>query len=60
VKLEEAGPLMCSGLTAYKATKVSGVKAGGWVVLSGAGGGLGHWGLQYAKAMVTSITWMLK
>lgn len=29
----------------------SGVKPGQWIVLPGAGGGLGHFGVQYAKAM---------
>jgi len=41
---EEAGPLMCGGVTAYTACKRSAVKPGQWVVLPGAGGGLGHLG----------------
>lgn len=48
---EEAGPIMCGGVTAYSACKRSGVKPGGWIVLPGAGGGLGHFAVQYAKAM---------
>ncbi|GAB7324998.1 hypothetical protein MBLNU13_g08799t1 [Cladosporium sp. NU13] len=48
---EEAGPIMCGGVTAYTACKRSAVKPGQWLVVSGAGGGLGHLGLQYAKAM---------
>ncbi|KAF2995996.1 Mitochondrial beta-keto-acyl synthase [Curvularia kusanoi] len=51
VKDEEAGPIMCGGLTAYVACKRSGVKPGGWIIVIGAGGGLGHLGIQYAKAM---------
>ncbi|KAJ9621573.1 hypothetical protein H2203_007060 [Taxawa tesnikishii (nom. ined.)] len=48
---EEAGPIMCGGVTAYVAMKRSAVKPGQWVVVIGAGGGLGHLGVQYAKAM---------
>lgn len=49
---EEAGPIMCGGVTAYTACKRSAVKPGQWIVLPGAGGGLGHFAVQYAKAMV--------
>ena len=38
-------------MTAYSACKRSNVKPGQWIVLPGAGGGLGHFGVQYAKAM---------
>ncbi|KAK4999104.1 hypothetical protein LTR66_001780 [Elasticomyces elasticus] len=48
---EEAGPIMCGGVTAYTACKRSGVRPGQWIVMPGAGGGLGHLGVQYAKAM---------
>ncbi|KAK6434889.1 hypothetical protein LTR95_008927 [Oleoguttula sp. CCFEE 5521] len=53
---EEAGPIMCAGVTSYAALKKSEVRPGQWVVLTGAGGGqilhsLGHLGIQYAKAM---------
>lgn len=48
---EEAGPLMCGGVTAYTACKRSAVRPGQWIVLPGAGGGLGHLAVQYAKAM---------
>lgn len=51
VKDEEAGPIMCGGVTAYTACKRSAVRPGQWIVVLGAGGGLGHFGLQYAKAM---------
>jgi propanol-preferring alcohol dehydrogenase len=33
------------GLTVYRALKYSNAKIGEWVVLPGAGGGLGHLGL---------------
>lgn len=42
---------MCGGVTAYTACKRSGVRPGQWIVLPGAGGGLGHLAVQYAKAM---------
>lgn len=42
---------MCGGVTAYTALKRSAVAPGQWVVLPGAGGGLGHFAVQYAKAM---------
>ncbi|KAK3080947.1 hypothetical protein LTS18_011680 [Coniosporium uncinatum] len=48
---EEAGPIMCGGVTAYTACKRSMVKPGQWLVVTGAGGGLGHFALQYGKAM---------
>lgn len=42
---------MCGGVTSYVACKRSQVKPGQWIVLSGAGGGVGHLAIQYAKAM---------
>ncbi|CAK7234826.1 hypothetical protein SCUCBS95973_009065 [Sporothrix curviconia] len=48
---EEAGPIMCGGVTAYNACKRSKVRPGEWIVILGAGGGLGHLGVQYAKAL---------
>jgi propanol-preferring alcohol dehydrogenase len=42
---------MCGGVTAYVACKRSAAKPGQWLVITGAGGGLGHLGIQYAKAM---------
>jgi alcohol dehydrogenase, propanol-preferring len=36
-------------VTVYKALKESGIQAGEWVVIPGAGGGLGHLAVQYAK-----------
>ncbi|TQB67919.1 hypothetical protein MPDQ_004382 [Monascus purpureus] len=48
---EEAAPILCGGVTAYSACKRSGVKTGQWIALIGAGGGLGHLAIQYARAM---------
>lgn len=46
----EAAPLICAGITTYKGLKETQAKPGQWVVISGIGG-LGHLGVQYAKAM---------
>lgn len=43
-------PLMCAGLTVYNALRVSGAQPGDLVAVQGIGG-LGHLGIQYAKAM---------
>jgi len=49
LSLQDAAPILCAGVTVYKALKESGVKAGEWVVIPGAGGGLGHLAIQYAN-----------
>lgn len=46
-----AGPIMCSGSTIYCSLKEAGLKPGDWAVFPGAGGGVGHMGVQLAKAM---------
>ncbi|KAI9029170.1 alcohol dehydrogenase 1, partial [Hyaloraphidium curvatum] len=46
-----AGPIMCSGATVWAALKKAGTKPGDWVVIPGAGGGVGHFGVQYAKIL---------
>jgi propanol-preferring alcohol dehydrogenase len=46
----EAAPLICAGVTTYKGIKVSEARPGEWIAISGIGG-LGHLGIQYAKAM---------
>ncbi|MGW9229700.1 alcohol dehydrogenase AdhP [Pseudorhizobium sp. NPDC055634] len=43
-------PILCAGVTTYKGLKETEARPGEWVVVSGVGG-LGHVGLQYAKAM---------
>lgn len=48
---EEIAPIVCAGVTAYKGIKVSGATPGSWMIISGAGGGVGALGVQYAKAM---------
>jgi len=49
--LEAMSPILCAGLTVYKALKETNVRSGQTVVITGAGGGLGSLALQYAKAM---------
>ena len=46
----EAAPLICAGITTYKGIKETEAKPGEWIAISGIGG-LGHLGVQYAKAM---------
>lgn len=47
---QDAAALICAGITTYKGIKVANVRAGEWIAISGAGG-LGHFAIQYAKAM---------
>ncbi|KAK9467835.1 chaperonin 10-like protein [Lipomyces arxii] len=49
--LAKIAPILCAGITVYKALKESGAKPGQWVAITGAGGGLGTLCIQYAKAM---------
>jgi propanol-preferring alcohol dehydrogenase len=46
----QAAPLICAGITTYKGIKQTETKPGEWIAISGCGG-LGHLGIQYAKAM---------
>jgi alcohol dehydrogenase, propanol-preferring len=46
----DAAPLICAGITSYKGIKETQARPGEWIVISGVGG-LGHLGIQYAKAM---------
>jgi len=43
-----AAPLLCAGITMYSAITKLNLKPGQWLVLPGAGGGLGHLGVQIA------------
>jgi propanol-preferring alcohol dehydrogenase len=45
-----AAPVLCAGVTTYKGIKETDTRPGQWIVISGVGG-LGHVGVQYAKAM---------
>ena len=46
----EAASILCAGVTVYRAIKYSNTKIGDWIVLPGAGGGLG----QVAKVRGTA------
>ncbi|EMG47886.1 Alcohol dehydrogenase 1 [Candida maltosa Xu316] len=49
--LANVAPILCAGVTVYKALKTADLSAGEWVAISGAGGGLGSLAVQYAVAM---------
>ncbi|KAK1090707.1 hypothetical protein LTR48_007772 [Friedmanniomyces endolithicus] len=46
---DAAAPMLCAGVTVYSALRKSSAKSGDWVVLLGAGGGLGHLATQIAS-----------
>jgi propanol-preferring alcohol dehydrogenase len=43
-------PILCAGVTTYKAIKETEARPGEWIAISGVGG-LGHIAIQYARAM---------
>ncbi|KID63573.1 alcohol dehydrogenase II, partial [Metarhizium brunneum ARSEF 3297] len=45
----QAAPLLCGGMTVYSALRRSQARSGQWVVVTGAGGGLGHLAVQLAS-----------
>ncbi|KAL4943708.1 hypothetical protein BDV06DRAFT_220969 [Aspergillus oleicola] len=49
------GPVLCAGVTAYKAVLEANIRAGNWLVVVGAGGGLGHFAVQYAKVLGAQV-----
>ncbi|CEM23304.1 unnamed protein product [Vitrella brassicaformis CCMP3155] len=51
----EAVPIMCAGVTVYRGLKETNVKPFQTVVIAGAGGGLGHVAVQYAKTMALRV-----
>lgn len=48
---EEVAPILCGGVTAYKAIKGCHLTPGQWVVVSGGGGGVGALAVSFAHAM---------
>jgi len=54
VSFVDAAPILCAGVTSYKGLLEADIRAGEWVVISGAGG-LGHVAIQYAKAMGLNV-----
>ncbi|KAI9664916.1 MAG: hypothetical protein M1821_006364 [Bathelium mastoideum] len=50
VSFETAAPLACAGCTVWRGVVQAGLREGQWLGIIGAGGGLGHLGVQFAKA----------
>ncbi|ACK50766.1 Alcohol dehydrogenase GroES domain protein [Methylocella silvestris BL2] len=50
IDFAEIAPILCAGVTTYKGIKETEARPGEWLAISGVGG-LGHVGIQYAKAM---------
>ncbi|KAF2720274.1 GroES-like protein [Polychaeton citri CBS 116435] len=51
VSFLSAAPLACAGRTIWRGVLQTELKAGQWVAIVGSGGGLGHLGIQFAKAL---------
>jgi D-arabinose 1-dehydrogenase-like Zn-dependent alcohol dehydrogenase len=49
-KLHYSGPLLCAGVTTYNSIRHANLKPGAWLAVQGIGG-LGHLGVQFARAM---------
>jgi propanol-preferring alcohol dehydrogenase len=50
LSFEQAAPILCAGVTSYKALKVADLRAGQWVAIYGVGE-LGQMAIEYALAM---------
>lgn len=50
VSFLSAAPLACAGRTVYRAVLQTELAPGRWVAIVGSGGGLGHLGIQFARA----------
>ncbi|KAM6511794.1 hypothetical protein FALCPG4_016788 [Fusarium falciforme] len=48
---EEIAPILCGGVTAYKAIKDCNLTPGQWIVIAGAAGGVGALAVAFAHAM---------
>lgn len=55
VDIAEASALACAGRTVYRAFKSTQLKPGQYLAIVGAGGGLGHLGVQFALAQGTKV-----
>ncbi|KAM3065917.1 hypothetical protein ACMFMF_010543 [Clarireedia jacksonii] len=55
VRFETAAPLACAGATMWGGLARADLKAGETVAIVGAGGGLGHLGIQFAKAIGLTV-----
>ncbi|KAF2190666.1 GroES-like protein [Zopfia rhizophila CBS 207.26] len=47
-----AAPMLCAGVTVYSSLRKSGAESGSWVVILGAGGGLGHLAVQFSSKAI--------
>lgn len=47
---DTAAPLACAGVTVWRGILQSELRPGDWLGIIGSGGGLGHLGIQFAKA----------
>ncbi|KAI1780335.1 GroES-like protein [Hypoxylon cercidicola] len=50
VGFRAAAPLACAGRTAWRGVAQAGLAPGEWLLIVGAGGGLGHLAVQFARA----------
>jgi propanol-preferring alcohol dehydrogenase len=55
VSFETAAPLACAGCTIWRGVLQSQLKAGEWLAIVGSGGGLGHLGIQFARALGINV-----
>ncbi|PBP25827.1 GroES-like protein [Diplocarpon rosae] len=55
LSFQSAAPLACAGVTVWGGLARAGLEKGQNVVLVGAGGGLGHLGVQFAKALGLNV-----
>jgi propanol-preferring alcohol dehydrogenase len=55
VTLESAAPLACAGRTIWNGVLQANLKSGEWIALVGSGGGLGHLGIQFARALGLNV-----
>ena len=51
VDFETAAPLACAGVTVWRGVLQAGLNKGETICIVGAGGGLGHLGVQFARAL---------
>ncbi|MBB5253723.1 NAD(P)-dependent alcohol dehydrogenase [Sulfurisphaera ohwakuensis] len=54
LSVEEASPLACAGVTAYRAARLANLTPSKYAMIIGAGGGLGSFGVQIVKALYGS------
>lgn len=55
VSFLSAAPLACAGRTVWRSVLQTNLKAGEWICFVGSGGGLGHLGIQFAKALGLNV-----